>query len=104
MRLLMMCAAIALPASSVAAPPGASAKARESACRSANLHLADTPPKAEVKRLEELPAGNLMLAVVREVDGCNEPVVVRYGFGAGAESRRAPQADAPKRPRARIYR
>jgi hypothetical protein len=56
-----------------------------------------------MKRLDELPPANLMLAVVREVDGCNEPVVVRYGYGAGFEAPRTPQAATP-RPRARIYR
>jgi hypothetical protein len=54
MRLLIWCAAIALPAGSTAAPPQAPAKPQapasstQSACRSANLHRADSPPKLEM--------------------------------------------------------
>ena len=110
MRLLILCAAIALPAGSTAAPPPTSAKPQatasstQAACRSANLHRADSPPKLEMKRLDELPPANLMLAVVREVEGCNEPVIVRYGYRTGFGAPRAPEAEAPTVPRAKLYR
>ncbi len=45
--------------------------------------LPATPPRP--RRLDELPSGNLERAVQREVDGCIEPVIVRYDF---ARSRR----------------
>jgi hypothetical protein len=56
-----------------------------------------------MKRLDELPPANLMLAVVREVEGCNEPVVVGYGYGSGVQRPRTPETQTPK-PKARIYR
>jgi len=42
-------------------------------------------PPARPRRLDELPAGDLHLTVVREVDGCQEPVIVRHGYGAVRE-------------------
>lgn len=36
------------------------------------------------RRLDQLPQGDLSLAVMREVDGCPEPVTIRQGFGARA--------------------
>jgi hypothetical protein len=33
------------------------------------------------KRLGELPPADMTLAVVRQVDGCIEPVKVRFGLG-----------------------
>ncbi|MDP9414054.1 MAG: hypothetical protein M3Q08_08165 [Pseudomonadota bacterium] len=55
------------------------------------VHQADTPAKAESKRLGELPPGNLVLSVVRGVGRCPQPVIVRYGIGAS-------QQDAPSSP------
>jgi hypothetical protein len=31
------------------------------------------------RRLNELPDGNLYLTVYRRIDGCEVPIVVRYG-------------------------
>ena len=49
-------------------------------CRRADMQIAargvSPPPPA---RLDRLPAGNLELAVQREVDGCIEPTIIRYG-------------------------
>ena len=36
------------------------------------------------QRLDQLPQGNLSLAVLREVDGCPQSTVVREGYGAPA--------------------
>ena len=72
---------------------GASAK-----CYDPNLHMADRSadrPDSEArkgKRLGDLPSGTLYLTVVRDVGGCSEPVVIRYGYGA------AKSAAMPKRP------
>jgi|GEM_PF-4294852 len=110
MRLLILCAAIALPASSTAAPPPAPAKPQATAsstkptCSSANVHLADSPPKLDAKRLDQLPSANLLLAVVRRMERCDEPVVVRYGYGAGFEAPSTGNAEPPTMPPARVYR
>jgi hypothetical protein len=92
MRLLLFTAALALPAASSAGPAPADSRSAEAAAASRedcptdpNLHQADTPGPALVHRLGELPPGNLTLTVMREVDGCIEPVIVRYGIGAAAE-------------------
>ena len=37
--------------------------------------------KVEPRKLGELPPGNLVLTVWRNVDGCSAPVIVRYGIG-----------------------
>jgi hypothetical protein len=42
---------------------------------------------SRAQRLGELPAGDLSLAVQRQVNGCVEPVIVREGFGAFGETR-----------------
>jgi hypothetical protein len=42
-------------------------------------------PPARPRRLDELPSGDLHLTVMREVEGCQEPVIVRQGYGAVAE-------------------
>jgi hypothetical protein len=39
------------------------------------------------RKLGELPAGDLHLTVVREVDGCPEPTIVRQGYGAVRDRR-----------------
>jgi len=37
--------------------------------------------KLDMKKLNELPAADGYKAVLREIDGCNAPVMVGYGFG-----------------------
>jgi hypothetical protein len=74
-------AAAAVPASS--APPQASADARPHVsppCQRPGVTLA-RPIKPRPEKLGELPAGNVVLTVVREVGGCHTPVIVRYGTG-----------------------
>ncbi|MDB5662991.1 MAG: hypothetical protein JWN59_1329 [Sphingomonas bacterium] len=36
---------------------------------------------ATAKRLGDLPPANLVLTVLRREDGCEVPVIVRYGIG-----------------------
>lgn len=56
---------------------------------------------AEARRLDRLPAGNLDLAVVREVNNCPQPVTIREGIGAtGAQPAKVHRT--PLRPRARL--
>lgn len=61
------------------APPPALGTA-DGPCRFADLrrHAHATPPVA--RRLGDLPPGDLQLTVMREVDGCLEPVIVRHNF------------------------
>lgn len=37
--------------------------------------------KAGFKRLDQLPPANQQLALYRTIDGCQKPVIVRYGIG-----------------------
>ena len=91
MRLVIL-AALALPASSLAQPPRPApahnpdkfAGARLD-CMSSRIQHARPGAKARFNRLGELPSGDLQLAVVRQIEGCQEPVIVRQGYGALAD-------------------
>jgi hypothetical protein len=37
--------------------------------------------KLGLKKLNELPAADAYKAVLREIDGCNAPIIVGFGFG-----------------------
>ncbi len=88
MRLLFALAAIAIPFASSAAyshstnDPRVKPLGGRASCARADLHQADRIDKGEFNRLGELPPGQLVLTVYREVQGCHEPVVVgrNYGF------------------------
>ena len=98
MRLLILPLVLAaLPAS--AAPPAAP-RATADTCKRADLHHAETPKRAESRKLGELPPGDTLLAVYNQVEGCMEPVIVRYGDGRAP----APASPEPQRPRARVWR
>src|SRR5688500_9507972 len=103
MRLLFLLAGIALP---LVATPAHSPAGKAQAdvprakgivdmpqCNNPHLHPVDSGGKAEAKRLGELPPASMMLAVVRDVNGCHEPVIVRYGIGAGADRSGVPSSD-----------
>jgi hypothetical protein len=102
MRLLLVLAALAVPFASTpartsSAEPemraGASAKPfRDLAdCRRPGIHPAEMINKGEFSRLGELPPGQLVLTVFREVDGCPEPLIVRQGYGFGPGSCGSPR-------------
>ena len=104
MRLPILLAALAFPASSTAAPAPDRAEPRNMGssldrrnCPRAAVHRAEGLGKAESKRLGELPSGNLILAVVRDVNGCQEPVVVRYGYGIREPKAIGPVEAGPRR-------
>jgi hypothetical protein len=105
MRLLILPLILtALPAA--AAPKGDAAvqpvqSMPGNTCKRADLHLADTPKRAESRKLGELPPGDLILSVYNHVDGCMEPVIVRYGDGRAPAPLAQPE---PARPRARVWR
>ena len=100
MRLLILPPVLlALPAS---AAPNAAAPTRPTTdtCRRPDVQQAQSPERAGSRKLGELPPGDTLLAVYNQVEGCMEPVIVRYGDG------RAPAAASPEpvRPRARFWR
>jgi hypothetical protein len=89
MRLAILILSLAVPVAAAAAPPAALPKT-PGKCPSDRVVFADRDGKVEAKRLGELPPGSLYLSVDRQVDGCRQPVIVRYGIGAvgGAPARR----------------
>ena len=97
MRSLILLAALTLPAALVAASSPTAVPAQTplpaKLCADTKVQWADRARgKAQLQNLGELPPGDLTLAVVREVDGCVEPVVVGYDYGAVAprDMRKAP--------------
>ena len=88
MRLALAAFVLALPIASSAEAP-----ARPKAAPAAALapicgddlrvrHARRSPQAPRLKRLDELPPGDLTLTVVNRVGDCIEPLVVRQRFGA----------------------
>ena len=73
---------------------------RQDSCKRLDVHEAEAPKRAESRKLGELPSGDLILTVYREVDGCIDPLIVRYGNGRAPAPAAPPE---PVRPRARIW-
>ncbi len=87
MRMLILAATLALPASSLAqpapkdrmpsppraitVPPGSKVN-----CIANRVQHADGFDTSRPRRLDEMPPGKLYLSVMREVDGCQELVLV----------------------------
>ena len=86
MRALVLLVAIALPAASASAPPKTTRTTGPGkVCLNSKVEWANRAhASAQARNLGELPSGNLLLAVVRDVDGCIEPAVIGYGYGAVA--------------------
>lgn len=76
MRLLIVTAALVATAA-----PAADYKAPPKHCPGA-IHPADSPGKLSIKRLGELPPGQLVLTVYRDENGCPKPVIVRQNIGS----------------------
>ena len=101
MRLVILAAmVIAMPASAAPPPPGAAQAPASRPVEPVRIELpqcrirfnvvpADLPAPPPVRRLGELPPGDTVLAVYREVEGCPEPVIVRYGDGRPARDERS---------------
>lgn len=94
MRSLILLVAIALPAAAAsAAPMGTRATPPAKVCANSKVQWADRGhARAQVRNLGTLPPGDLLLAVVRDVDGCIEPAVVGYGYGDMARDSRMQRA------------
>ena len=58
-------------------------------CPQARSWFAGEPRGAQARRLDQLPPGRLELTVLREVDGCPIPAVLRDGIGGPPEARPA---------------
>ena len=56
-------------------------------CQRATVRHAGQSEALRPRRFNELPAGRLELAVMREVDGCPIPAVVREGLGGPPAAR-----------------
>lgn len=57
-------------------------------CPNARVRQADRMSGAQAQRLDELPPGRLELTVLRQVDGCAIPAVVRESIGGNPEADR----------------
>jgi hypothetical protein len=81
MRVFLLLAVLAAPASSVAQPAPARPAERQAQpaqrvdCAAAQVRHAARPAPLRPRRLDELPRGELYLSVMREVDGCQELVL-----------------------------
>jgi len=65
-----------------AAPPPAGKADIGKGCMNHGADYAATQPGPNgFRRLDQLPPANEMLTVIHSVDGCEKPVIVRYGIG-----------------------
>lgn len=87
MLLTLLLAAIQLlptPAAPTAQPesrPSAAGVRAGAKCPHATVHQANQGDVPRPRRFNELPAGRLELAVLREFDGCPIPAVLQEGIG-----------------------
>jgi hypothetical protein len=101
MRLLILPLILAALPASAAPPSGPATRTTGDTCKRADLHQAETRKRAESRKLGELPPGDTLLAVFNQVEGCMEPVIVRYGDRGAPAPSAQPE---PQRPRARLWR
>ena len=59
-------------------------------CQRSDVILAQPREAPRASKLTELPPGDLVLTVVREEDGCQKPVIVRYGIGSNSAPQQRP--------------
>ena len=65
--------------------PAADTAANPEKCQDLSPRLVDEPGAAPLRRLDELPPGRLELTVLRQVQNCAIPAVVREGIGRQAD-------------------
>jgi hypothetical protein len=75
----MRAALLAFPLLFTAAP---SAAQLPKPCDATEPQRVDQRQPARIRKLSEMPPGTQMLAVLREVEGCYRPVVVRERVGS----------------------
>ena len=78
MRTLSLAAILSL----LAAPALAAPPEEKRSCTRPDVHQARPAAPVRPRTLGELPPGNLELAVYRQIDGCQTPVIVRQNLGA----------------------
>lgn len=66
----------------IATPPPTQGNAAAHTCPAALPHMAADEGRARFRRLDELPPAAAVKLVDRRVDGCETPLVVRYGIGS----------------------
>lgn len=101
---LLLAAVLVLPLTGAAGPPDPAAEpaprvyetATLAACARHRLRTAETPGRVAPRKLGELPPGDLHLAVMREVDGCPEPVIIRHDIGGNPAVRPGPPRAGPR--------
>jgi len=76
--LLLVTLLAAAPLSSPLQP--ASRSPQDGKCPNARSYFTGDSRSAEARRLDQLPPGRLELTVLREVDGCPIPAVLREGI------------------------
>ena len=79
MSLLILAAAVALQGPAVAQSPRTEPSATERCPQATRYYAYRDGKKLRPKALTELPDANAYSAVYRLVDGCQVPVVVKYG-------------------------
>ncbi|MEO7655195.1 MAG: hypothetical protein ABIS23_05875 [Sphingomicrobium sp.] len=81
--LTLIIAASAFPAAAANQAHGPSPlDAKSATCpRTASVHALDRNRKPVPRKLTELPRANAYSAVLHTVEGCEVPIVVRYGVG-----------------------
>lgn len=82
MRIFLAMAAMLVPLSAASAQY----QSKKSDCPNGPLAVS-TSGKGEHKRLGDLPAGALVMAVYRTENGCPKPMIVRQGIGSVAKER-----------------
>ena len=93
MHLLFLVALLAMaPVSSPLQPTGRSPL--NDKCPNATSWFAGQSRGADARRLDQLPPGRLELTVLREVDGCPIPAVLREGISSWPSERPEPAAPA----------
>ena len=108
MRHLLLLSALLLPGGAGAAerprPPAAQPGADPVTgrpCTRPGVRFAQSGDEVRADKLGELPPGDLLLTVVREVEGCRTPVIVRYGYGGAAPAPRQRREQGFPAPRVR---
>ena len=81
----------ASPAPYVVTPPGIPPGDKQ--CDRASVRHAEALGPVRASRLGDLPPGDLHLALLREVDGCPEAVIIGYNYGQSDSAE--PAVDAP---------
>ena len=67
---------------SLLAAPALAAPDEKRSCTRPDAHRARPAAPVRPRTLGELPPGSLELAVYRQIDGCQTPVIVRQNIGA----------------------